>query len=67
MVAEGATNPVAADKGYLDIYGARGELQQRVDRVTYGLTGLLTDAPEPSSLRRSMSTATTRDSLEGTA
>lgn len=60
VVAEGATTRVAADKGYLDVYGARGELQQRVDRVTYWLTGLLTDAPEPSSLRQSVSTATTR-------
>ena len=60
VVAEGATNRVAADKGYLDAYGARGELQQRVDRVTYWLTGRLTSAPEPSSLRRSVSTATTR-------
>lgn len=60
VVAEGATNRVAADKGYLEVYGARGELQQGVDRVTYWLTGLLTDAPEPNSLRASVSTATTR-------
>ena len=60
VVAEGATNRVAADKGYLDAYGARGKLQQRVDRVTYWLTGLLTDAPEPSSLRQSVSNATRR-------
>ena len=39
VVAEGATNRVAGDKAYLDVYGVRGELQQRVDRVTYGLTG----------------------------
>jgi uncharacterized protein len=60
VVAEGATARVAADKGYLDVYGARGEWQQSVDRITYWLTGRLTDAPEPSSLRRSVSTATTR-------
>lgn len=60
VVAEGATNRVAGDKGYLDAYGVRGELQQRVDQVTYWLTGLLSGAPEPSSLRRSVATATTR-------
>jgi dienelactone hydrolase len=60
VVAEGATSRVVADKGYLDAYGARGELQQHIDRVTYWLTGRLTDAPEPSSLRRSVATATTR-------
>ncbi|WP_107765574.1 alpha/beta hydrolase [Nocardioides terrigena] len=60
VVAEGATHRVAADKGYLDAYGVRGELQQRVDRVTYGLAGLLTSAPEPVPLRRSVSVATRR-------
>jgi pimeloyl-ACP methyl ester carboxylesterase len=60
VVAEGATNRVAADKGYLDVYGVRGALQQRVDRVTYWLTGRLSDAPEPLSLRRSVSIATAR-------
>lgn len=60
VVAEGATNRVAGDKGYLDAYGVRGELQQRVDQVTYWLTGLLSGAPEPGSLRRSVATATTR-------
>lgn len=60
VVAEGATNRVAGDKGYLDAYGVRGDLQQRVDQVTYWLTGLLSGAPEPGSLRRSVATATTR-------
>ena len=60
VVAEGATHRVAADKAYLDAYGVRGELQQRVDRVTYGLAGLLTSAPEPVPLRRSVSVATRR-------
>ena len=60
VVAEGATHRVAADKDYLDAYGVRGELQQRVDRVTYGLAGLLTGAPEPASLQRSVSVATRR-------
>lgn len=60
VVAEGATNRVAADKGYLEVYGVRGEMQQRVDRVTYWLTRRLTDAPEPLSLRQSVSIATAR-------
>lgn len=60
VVAEGATNRVAADKEYLDAYGVRGELQQRVDAVTYWFTGLLTAAPEPSSLRQSVSRAAAR-------
>lgn len=60
VVAEGATNRVAADKGYLDVYGARGEVQQRVDAVTYWLTGVLSEAPEPRSLRQSVESATTR-------
>ncbi len=60
VVAEGATHRVAADKAYLDAYGVRGALQQRVDRVTYGLAGLLTSAPEPVPLRRSVSVATRR-------
>ncbi|HEY0644253.1 MAG TPA: alpha/beta fold hydrolase, partial [Nocardioides sp.] len=33
VVAEGATNRVAADKGFLAAYGVRGEVQQQVDRV----------------------------------
>jgi len=60
VVAEGATNRVASDKGYLEAYGARGDLQQRVDHVTYWLTDLLTDAPEPDSLQRSLAIATGR-------
>jgi dienelactone hydrolase len=62
VVAEGATNRVAADKDYLDVYGARGEVQQRIDRATYWLTGLLTSAPEPRSLRQSVVRAASRPS-----
>lgn len=61
VVAEGATHRVAADKGYLaEAYGARGELQQRIDSVTYGLTDLLSTAPQPDPLRQSVSSAATR-------
>ena len=60
VVAEGATNRVAADRAYLDVYGARGEVQQRIDGVTYWLTGLLSAAPEPAPLRESVSRATAR-------
>jgi pimeloyl-ACP methyl ester carboxylesterase len=52
VVAEGATNRTAADKEYLaDAYGWRGRLQQRLDRVTYGVTDLLTAASPPMTLR----------------
>lgn len=61
VVAEGATHRVAADKGYLAAaYGARGELQQRIDSITYGLTDLLSAAPQPDPLRQSVSGAATR-------
>lgn len=60
VVAEGATSRVAADKAYLDVYGVRGEVQQRIDAATFWLTGLLTAAPEPRSLRESVSRAAAR-------
>lgn len=61
VVAEGATNRVAADKGYLSAYGARGAVQQAIDSVTTGLTDLLSDAPRPEALHRSISVATARE------
>jgi len=60
VVAEGATNRVADDKGYLDAYGARGHLQQAIDEVTYAVAGLLTPAPEPAPLRDSLVAAAAR-------
>lgn len=57
VVAEGATNRVAADKAYLAAYGLRGEVQQRIDQVTYAVAGLLTAAPEPRPLIRSVADA----------
>lgn len=60
VVAEGATHRVAADKGYLAAYGVRGEVQQGIDHLTYAVVDLLTPAPEPSTLRDSVATATSR-------
>lgn len=60
VVAEGATNRVAADKEYLDEYGFRGRLQQRVDALTYAVAGLLTAAPEPQELLESVRAAADR-------
>jgi uncharacterized protein len=51
VVAEGATNRVAADKGYLAHFGTRGRLQRAIDSVTYAVAGLLSGAPEPAPLR----------------
>jgi hypothetical protein len=64
VVAEGATNRVAADLGWLsDVYGVRGRLQEALDGVTDALTGLLTDAPEPRTLRASVAVAAPRPVL----
>jgi pimeloyl-ACP methyl ester carboxylesterase len=60
VVAEGATNRTADDKGFLSAYGARGEVQQWVDHLTYGVVDLLTDAPTPDPLRHAVGTATGR-------
>jgi pimeloyl-ACP methyl ester carboxylesterase len=58
VVAEGATNRVAADWGWLaDQYGGRGRLQQGVQWLTYQLTDLLTDAHPPISLRDAVADA----------
>jgi pimeloyl-ACP methyl ester carboxylesterase len=52
VVAEGATNRVAGDKGWLsDEFGFRGWLTEGVERLTYGLTDILTDASPPITLR----------------
>lgn len=61
VVAEGATNRVSEDKAFLDRYGVRGRLQQGIDRVTYALTDLLSDAPRPQALRDAVTDATTRE------
>lgn len=52
VVAEGATNRVAADKAWLpEEYGLRGRLQVGLDRLTYGLADLLCPASPPMPLR----------------
>jgi uncharacterized protein len=57
VVAEGATNRVAADKGYLSAYGVRGHIQQGIDRLTYAVADLLSPAPRPSALHDSVAQA----------
>lgn len=58
VVAEGATNRVAADLSWLDDrYGIRGRIQQAVSSMTTGLTELLTDAPRPVKLRDAVAAA----------
>ncbi len=52
VVAEGATARSAADKSWLsDIYGARGAVQEQLERLQYGLTDLLIEAGPPTPLR----------------
>jgi uncharacterized protein len=54
VVAEGATNRVAADRAWLsDAHGVRGLLHRGIDQVTYRLVDLLTAARPPASLRSS--------------
>lgn len=60
VVAEGATARVAADHAYLDVYGVRGEVQQGIDRLTFGLADLLSAAPRPEPLARSVASAAGR-------
>jgi pimeloyl-ACP methyl ester carboxylesterase len=68
VVAEGATNRMAADKAFLpDVYGWRGAVQQRVDAITYGLADLLTEARPPLSLREAARAASPRPILLVTA
>ncbi len=53
VVAEGAGQRTAADKQWLsDLYGVPGAIQEQLDRITYGVTDLLTPADPPTPLRR---------------
>jgi pimeloyl-ACP methyl ester carboxylesterase len=51
VVAEGATARIAADKAWLsDVYGWRGWIQVQLERLQYGFTEVLTEAPMPGTL-----------------
>jgi len=64
VVAEGATNRVAADKAWLsEAYGRRGDVQRGLEWLTYGATDLLTRAGPPISLRRAVAAAAPRPFL----
>ncbi|HVV37781.1 MAG TPA: alpha/beta fold hydrolase [Acidimicrobiales bacterium] len=52
VVAEGATGRVAGDHAWLsDAYGVRGTVTELLARPRDWVTGLLTDAPRPQTLR----------------
>jgi uncharacterized protein len=52
VVAEGATARTAADEAWLsDRYGARGAVQEQLERVQDWVSDILTDASVPTSLR----------------
>ncbi len=68
VVAEGATNRVAADKAFLpQVYGVSGWLQQRIDSVTYAVADLLTPAEPPTPLHDAAAAAAPRPILLITA
>jgi pimeloyl-ACP methyl ester carboxylesterase len=64
VVAEGAGHRQAADKAWLsDELGARGWFQEQVERLTYALTDLLTDADPPIALRDAVAATAPRPVL----
>ena len=64
VVAEGASQRMPADKQWLsEVYGAAGSLQEQLDRMTYGVTDLLTPAAPPTPLRRAAELAAPRPML----
>jgi fermentation-respiration switch protein FrsA (DUF1100 family) len=64
VVAEGASQRMPADKQWLsEVYGGAGTVQEQLDRITYGLTDLLTPADPPTSLRRAAELAAPRSML----
>ena len=64
VVAEGASQRMPADKEWLsEVYGASGALQEQLDRITYGVTDLLTPADPPTPLRRAAELAAPRPIL----
>ncbi len=64
VVAEGATNRVAADKAWLsDEFGLRGALTERVEGLTYAFADLLTSAGPPITLHDAVRAAAPRPVL----
>lgn len=60
VVAEGATNRVFGDKGFLAEYGLRGQVQRGMEWLTYRATALLADADEPAPLREAVTAVAPR-------
>jgi uncharacterized protein len=50
VIAEGATQRIAADKAGWLPGGVGGAIQRKLDWLTYGMTGLLSSAPRPIAL-----------------
>jgi pimeloyl-ACP methyl ester carboxylesterase len=64
VIAEGATNRVAGDKGWLsEEFGWRGAVQERIEWLTYGIADVLTAADPPITLRDAVATAAPRPVL----
>jgi fermentation-respiration switch protein FrsA (DUF1100 family) len=64
VIAEGATNRVAADKAWLvDEHGWRGAIQRGIDTALYAMADLLTAAEPPVTLRRAVELAAPRRAL----
>jgi hypothetical protein len=64
VVAEGATNRVAADKAWLsEEFGVRGAVQEGIERLVSGATDLLTAADPPMPLREAVRVAAPRPVL----
>ena len=64
VVAEGATNRVPADREWLsDEFGWRGNLQEGLDWLTYGIADLLTAADQPPALRDAVAASAPRKVL----
>jgi pimeloyl-ACP methyl ester carboxylesterase len=64
VVAEGATNRVAADEAWLSAqYGWRGDVQRGLEEAMYGITDLLTPADPPMSLRSAVAATRPRPVL----
>jgi dienelactone hydrolase len=64
VVAEGATNRVAADKAWLSAeFGRRGDVQRGLEWLMYGVTDLLTPADPPMPLRAAVAAAEPRPFL----